>query len=189
MCVTTSFSVPQTTLAGHFQNATVDFLQPIEDPITISFATLLFAHNDSQNVSLVCPLLPFRSLSFSVSVSPSDPLCLESVSFSYPPTHISASVRNERGGKLQDCVYFSRFIEICLDANGRSCPPKCLSITRTHRHTTACKFACEFKQKAFAGQDGWCACVGVSIGSANAFAISRSVHMKETLVSHISTHG
>lgn len=48
----------KTTLAIHFQNATVGFLQPIEDPITISLAALLFAHNDRQNVSLVCPLLP-----------------------------------------------------------------------------------------------------------------------------------
>ena len=34
-----------------------------------------------------------------------------------------------------------------------------------------------------------CVFVRVCIGSANAFAISQSVHMEGTLVSHISTHG
>lgn len=62
----------------------------------------------------------------------------------------------------------------------------------THTHTATCKFACEFKQKAFGGLDGWwcvCVCVWVCIGSAYAFAISQSVHMEGTLVIHISTHG
>ena len=137
------------TLASHFQNATVGFLQPIEDPITISFAALLFAHNDRQNVSLVCPRLlspPLCSLSPSSSPSlyldPLSPALSRSVSFSHslPPSRTSVSVRNERGGKLQDCVYFSRIIEIRLDANGRSCPPKCLSISRAHTraHTQIC---------------------------------------------------
>lgn len=63
--------------------------------------------------------------------------------------------------------------------------------TQTHTH----KFACEFKQKAFGGHNRTLVCpsvcvfVGVCIGSANAFAISQSVHMEGTLVSHISTHG
>lgn len=143
LCHNLSLSLPQTTLAGHFQNATVGFLQPIEDPITISFAALLFAHNDRQNVSLVCPRLsspplspsssPSLYLTLSLSRSVSKRVIL---SFPTPPTtpltHTSTSVRNERGGKLQDCVYFSRIIEIRLDANGRSCPPKCLSISHTH---------------------------------------------------------
>lgn len=92
LCHNLSFSLPQTTLAGHFQNATVGFLQPIGDPITISFATLLFAHNDRRNVSLVCPRLSSppltRSLSVFVAVSQSDPLSptlSRSVSFSHPP--------------------------------------------------------------------------------------------------------
>lgn len=107
-----SFSLPQTTLASHFQNATVDFLQPIEDPITISFAALLFAHNDRQNVSLVCPHLsspPLRSLSLSWSLSLYLTCSvLKRVILSYPPpTHISASVRNERGGEITGlCVVF-----------------------------------------------------------------------------------
>lgn len=84
-------------------------------------------------------------------------------------------------------AYFSKIIEIRLDANGRSCPSKCLSISDTH--TGTCKFACEFKQKGFGGPECVCVCVGVCKGSANAFAISQSVHMERTLVRHISTHG
>lgn len=99
VCVTKSvktFSLPQTTLVGHFQNATVDFLQPIEDPITISFAALPFAHNDRQNVSLVCPRLsspPLHSLSGLISVSLADPLCLEAC-HSLTPLHTHKNTHN-----------------------------------------------------------------------------------------------
>lgn len=152
------------TLAVHFQNATVGFLQPIEDPITISFAALLFAHNDRQNVSLVCPLLPFCSpfLSLSTSLyltlSVSEHVILSFYSHPSPfprstPTSMSGGNERRGGGKLQDSVYFSRIIEICLDANGISCLPKCLNISQTQTCTQ--KFACEFKQKAFGRDDAW----------------------------------
>lgn len=38
------------TLGSHSLNATVSFLQPIEEPINISGAARLFAYNDRQNV-------------------------------------------------------------------------------------------------------------------------------------------
>lgn len=189
-------------LDGHFQNATVGFLLPIEEPITISFPLRVYAHNDSQNVSLVCPPLvspPLCSLALSVFLS--DPLrrCLSwSMSFSHFPAlgHIYVSYKWEGLNYRTYCVYFSRIIEICLGCNARSCPLKCFSIT----HTGTCTFACESKQKGI-----WCArqlvcpsvcvcvrvhvCVRLCIGSTNAFAISQSVHTEGTLVSHISTHG
>lgn len=133
---------------------------------------------------LAVPLLPFCYLSIWPSLLCSVAkrvILLSPPTHTHTHTHICVSEKRERG-KLQDCVYFSRIIEICLDANGRSCPPKCLNISHTHIHTATRKFACEFKQKAFGGTAvgviHLCMCVGVCIGSANAFAISRSVHME-----------
>lgn len=117
-CHNLSFSLPQAALAGHFQNATVGFLQPIEDPITISFAALLFALNDRQNVSLVCSRLhspPLCALSPSVSLSLyltlSPQFCRKACHSLILPTRTqtSASVKNERGGKLQDCVFLQNY--------------------------------------------------------------------------------
>lgn len=80
VCVRLSISVtiflPQTTLAGHFQNSTVGFLQPIEVAITISVAVLRFAFNDRKMFPLsllVFPLLPFALalfLSLPLGVTP-----------------------------------------------------------------------------------------------------------------------
>lgn len=107
------------------------------------------------------PLL--LSLSVFVHISLSDPFCLRACHslilqppLPLPPldTHIHVRGKWEAGGgKLQDSVYFSRIIEICLDANGISCLPKCLNISQTQTCTQ--KFACEFKQKAFGRDDAW----------------------------------
>lgn len=90
---------------------------------------------------LAVPLLPFCYLSVFVGVSLSDPplLCRKAChslipSNTHARAHIRVSEKRERG-KLQDCVYFCRIIEIRLDANGRSCPPKCLNISHTHTYT------------------------------------------------------
>lgn len=143
------------TLDGHFQNATVGFLLPIEEPITISFPLRVYAHNDSQNVSLVCPPLVSPPLcSLALSVFRSDPLyrCLSwSMSFShFPPLgRIHVSYKWEGPNYRTRHSYFSRIIEICLSCNAGSCPQKCFRITRahTHSHTGTCTFACESKQK------------------------------------------
>lgn len=126
---------------------------------------------------LVFPPLPLSlALRFCLCLSiwPSIPVFLKACHSLATHTHICAdthtSAGNERGGKLQDCVcfFFSRIIEICLDANGRSCPPKCLNISHTHTHTATQRFACEFKQITFGGTSvcpSACEFGGVCIGS------------------------
>lgn len=99
------------TLDGHFQNATVGFLLPIEEPITISFPLRVYAHNDSQNVSLVCPPLvspPLCSLVLSFCLTLSISVCLEAChSLIFHPLDTSMSVTNERGWitGLATCIF------------------------------------------------------------------------------------
>lgn len=93
------------------------------------FLSSPFAISLSSSASLYLTLSPLLRRKACHSLIPSN-----THPYTHTHTHIRVSEKRERG-KLQDCVYFSRIIEICLDANGRSCPPKCLNISHTHTYT------------------------------------------------------
>lgn len=151
------------TVDGHFLNATVGFLQPIEDPITISFASRVFAHSDRQNVSLVCPqlvspplcfLAQSSSLSLYLTLSPSFVSKHVILSFSTSQTH--PCQWEMRGGEITGltvCI-FPELLKYAFMLMADHIH-KCALTIHTDVHTDT-HLPVNSSKKTFGGRNGWC---------------------------------